>query len=99
VVFKSELGDRRECIDWTAIGRTGDRWFYRQLLDDFPSLFGLYDPTQFDAVSIEPKMTSEGGKQRPSVPDYGRISGGSTPRTGPYTRTGMLKYRDDVTGD
>jgi hypothetical protein len=68
--FESELSDRHGILDWTAVGRTGDRWFYQLLLEELPTLYDLYDPTRFDVVSIESKVTDEGGLQRLLFPDY-----------------------------
>lgn len=68
--FEAELDDQEEIIDWTSVGQTHDRWFYQLLLDDFPSLYDVYDPTQVDVVSIESTVTGEGGIQRLLFSDY-----------------------------
>lgn len=68
--FEAELDDQEEIIDWTSVGQTHDRWFYQLLLDDFPSFYDVYDPTQVDVVSIESTVTGEGGIQRLLFSDY-----------------------------
>lgn len=68
--FENELDDQDEIVDWTPVGQTHDRWFYQLLLDDFPSLYDVYDPTQVDVVSIESTVTDEGGIQRLLFSDY-----------------------------
>lgn len=68
--FKDELNDQDEIIDWTPVGQTHDKWFYQILLDDFPSLYEVYDPTQVDVVPIKSTVTNEGAIQRLLFSDY-----------------------------
>ncbi len=68
--FEDGLDDQNKIIDWTPIGQTHDRWFYQLLLDDHPSLYDVYDPTQIDAVSIESTVTDLGWIQRLLFSDY-----------------------------
>lgn len=72
--FEDELADQDEIVDWTPVGQTHDRWFYQLLLDDFPALYDVYDPTQVDVVSIESTVTDEGGIQRLMFSDYDEFS-------------------------
>lgn len=68
--FKDELNDQDEIIDWTPVGQAHDKWFYQILLDDFPSLYEVYDPTQVDVVPIKSTVTNEGAIQRLLFSDY-----------------------------
>jgi predicted DNA binding protein len=68
--FEDVVDDQDEIIDWKPVGQTRDRWFYQLLLDDFPSLYDVYDPSQVDVVSIETTVTDEGGIQRLLFSDY-----------------------------
>ncbi|WP_148416593.1 helix-turn-helix domain-containing protein [Haloferax sp. KTX1] len=72
--FEAAASEQSDIVDVIPIGETPDGWFYQVVTERDSDVLESHDPTQFEGVLMEARITGDGWIERKVFADYDALS-------------------------